>query len=86
MIESKKLIQKIDARIESIQNEEKSQYSDDYKQYLSIEEAVYRRLKSELEFQILSPIDKQAKRIQQCVEKQVLIAIKSYKRYKFMIQ
>jgi hypothetical protein len=63
MIKSNKLIDKINARIESIQNEDKSQYPDDYKQHLSIEEAVYRRIKSELEFQLLSPVEKQAKRI-----------------------
>jgi hypothetical protein len=64
MIENNKIIDKISARIESLQNEDKSQYPDDYKQHLSIEESVYRRIKSELEFQILSPVEKQSKRIE----------------------
>lgn len=59
-----KFIDKLSARIENIQKEDKSSYTEDYKQHLSVEEAVYRRVKSELEFQSLSPIDKQAKRIE----------------------
>lgn len=63
MIPTKNILDKINARIESIQSEDKSKYPDDYKQHLSVEEAVYRMIRDELEFQSLSSIDKQAKRI-----------------------
>lgn len=58
-----KIISKINARIESIQSEDKSNYPDDYKQHLSVEEAVYRKIKIELEFSSLSSTERQAKRI-----------------------
>ena len=64
MIKISNIIDKIDARIKSIQNEDKSKYPDDYKQHLSVEEAVYRRIKSEIEFQSLSSVEKQSKRIE----------------------
>ncbi|MFD0993574.1 hypothetical protein [Tenacibaculum geojense] len=50
-------------RIESIRLEDKSKYDEDYKKHLSIEESVYRRLIENIEYQILSPIEKQSKRV-----------------------
>jgi hypothetical protein len=63
MIVIKSILNKINARIDNIQNEDKSKYPDDYKKHLSVEEAVYRRIRDEIEFQSLSPSEKQAKRI-----------------------
>lgn len=64
MIKSNKILDKINARIESIQSEDASKYPADYKQHLSVEEAVYKRIKNEIEFQTLTSIEKQAKRIE----------------------
>jgi len=63
MIKNNKILDKINARIESIQSEDVSKYPEDYKQHLSIELAVYKKIKKELEFQNFSPLEKQAKRI-----------------------
>lgn len=64
MIKNNKILDKINAHIESIQSEDISNYTEDYKQHLSVEEAVYKRIKSEIEFQSLTSIEKQAKRIE----------------------
>lgn len=58
------ILQKITARLDTLQKEDRSVYPDDYKQHLSVEEAVYRRIQSELVFQMLTPEDRQAKRIE----------------------
>lgn len=50
-------------RIETIRLEDKSNYDNDYKKHLSIEESVYRRLVESIEYQILSPSEKQSQRI-----------------------
>jgi hypothetical protein len=52
-------------RLESIKKEDASTYDDDYKKHLSIEESVYRRLIDNIEYQMLSPEQKQGKRILQ---------------------
>ncbi|CAA0208351.1 hypothetical protein NCIMB2158_330038 [Tenacibaculum maritimum] len=50
-------------RIETIRSEDKSNYDNDYKKHLSIEESVYRQLVEKIEYQILSPSEKQSERI-----------------------
>jgi hypothetical protein len=60
-----KQIDVLKKRLESIKKEDTSKYDDDYKKYLSIEESVYRRLIDNIEYQMLSPEQKQGKRILQ---------------------
>jgi hypothetical protein len=53
----------ISNRLLSIENELKGDVSEDYKKHLGIEQAIFRRLKGILDWEALSPIDKQASRI-----------------------
>ncbi len=58
-----KQLEVLKKRIETIRLEDKSNYDNDYKKHLSIEESVYRQLVEKIEYQILTPSEKQSQRI-----------------------
>jgi len=60
-----KQLEVLKKRINTIDSEDKSNYDEEYKKHLSIEKSVYRQLVEKLEFQLLSPNEKQCNRILQ---------------------
>lgn len=50
-------------RLETLRKEDKSSYDANYRQHLSIEESIYRKLIENIEYQLLTPDEKQCKRI-----------------------